>query len=94
MKLVMKLLILKASVGLTTEDDYKAKVDLVGSIIAGEFYDQARTVALSKVPSFDDSMAMVAGSINQIMAKLAQVVKEIPSGVVRATSEVQKTKSE
>ena len=65
------------------EKDFKENFDIIGSVVNGEFYDKASTIALSKVPSFDDSMAMIAGTINQITAKIAVAIKEIPAGIAR-----------
>jgi large subunit ribosomal protein L10 len=63
--------------------DFKDNFDIIGSVVNGEFYDKTATIALSKVSSFNDSMAMIAGSINQITAKIAMAIKEIPTGVAR-----------
>lgn len=57
--------------------------NIVGSVVGGEFYDSSATDRLAKVPSFNDSMAMIAGSLNQITAKIAIAVKEIPASVAR-----------
>jgi large subunit ribosomal protein L10 len=72
------------------DDDFKDNFNIIGSVINGEFYDSSKTVALSKVPSFNDSMAMVAGSINQITAKIALTIKEIPASVARGVGAAKK----
>jgi len=77
----------KSIVELTTTD-FKDNFKIVGSVINGEFYDAGKTESLSKVPSFKDSMAMIAGSLNQITAKIAVAVKEIPSGLARGISQI------
>lgn len=64
--------------------EFKDNFNLIGSIVNGEFYDSALTVQLSKTPSLKDSLAMLAGSLNQITAKLAIGIKEVPSGMARS----------
>ena len=71
--------------------DFKENFDIIGSVVNGEFYDKVSTIALSKVPTFNDSMAMIAGTINQITAKIAIAIKEIPTSVARG---VQAAKAE
>lgn len=65
------------------EKNFVTNFDIIGSIVNGEFYDKDKTIALSKVPSFEESMAMVAGSLKQITAKIALTIKEVPGSVVR-----------
>jgi large subunit ribosomal protein L10 len=65
------------------EGDFKDYFSVLGSVVNGEFYDKAATVQLSKVPSFDQSMAMVAGTLNQITAKIAIAIKEVAAGLAR-----------
>jgi large subunit ribosomal protein L10 len=76
---------------ITNNKEFNDKLSVKGSIINGEFYDRSATVALSKVPSFNDSMAMIAGSINQITAKIAIAVQEIPASLARV---IQSAKAE
>ncbi|MEM1311987.1 MAG: 50S ribosomal protein L10 [Patescibacteria group bacterium] len=80
----------KGVVGLV-DSEYKDKFQVVGSIINGEFYDSARTHQLSKTPSLEESMSMVAGSINQLSTMMAVSIKEIPASVGRGVCEIQKT---
>lgn len=63
--------------------DYKDNFNIVGSVINGEFMSPEDTIKLSKVPSFNDSMAMVAGSLQQVTAKIATSLNQVPSGVAR-----------
>jgi len=72
---------------------YKDQISVLGSVVNGDFYSAEQTIALSKVPSFTDSMAMVAGSLNALTAKLARTIKEVPSSVARGVSEYSKTLS-
>jgi len=75
----------KAIVDLVT-DTYGKQISVLGSVVNGEFYNSTQTIQLSKVPSFNDSMAMVAGTLNAITAKIARSVKEVPSGIARGVS--------
>ncbi len=73
--------------------DFKMNFDYIGSVVVGEFYDKTETVKLAKTPTKEESMAQLAGALNQITARIAIGVKEIPSGVVRGVSEYSKTLS-
>jgi len=75
------------------QDNYKDKISVLGSVVNGEFYSGEQTIQLSKVLSFTESMAMVAGSLNALTAKLARTIKEVPSSVARGVSEYSKTLS-
>lgn len=63
---------------------FKDNFNLIGSVVNGEFYSPALTIQLAKTPSYKDSMAMIAGSLNQITSKIAVGIKEIPSGLARS----------
>lgn len=82
----------KTVVGMVNKD-FKENFIILGSVVNGEFFDSKKTEQLSKTPSLQDSMASVAGSLNQIATKLALAIKEIPSGIARSISEVSKQKS-
>jgi large subunit ribosomal protein L10 len=73
--------------------DFKTNLSIVGSVVNGEFLDSSRTVILSKTPTKDDSLAMLAGMLNQFAAKIAIGIKEVPSGIGRGISEYSKTLS-
>jgi large subunit ribosomal protein L10 len=73
--------------------DFKMNFDYVGSVVVGEFYDKTQTIKLAKTPTKEESMAQLAGALNQITAKIAIGVKEIPTGVARGVSEYSKTLS-
>lgn len=66
--------------------DFKNQFGIVGSVVNGEFYDSAKTEVLSKTPTLQDSMAMLAGALNQLATKIAIGVKEVPTGLARAVS--------
>lgn len=75
-------------------DSFKDNINVLGAVVNNEFYDSSKTVTLSKTPSLQDSMAMLAGTIKQIAGgKIASLVKEIPSKVARVASEYSKTLS-
>ena len=82
----------KAIVDLVKED-YKSKFSIVGSVVNGDFLDASQSKQLASVPSFNDSMAMVAGSLNALTAKIARTVNELPSGIARGVQEVSKQKA-
>ncbi len=73
--------------------DFKINFDCVGSVVIGEFYDKAQTIKLAKTLTKEESLAKIAGAINQITAKIAIGVKEIPAGLARGVSEYSKTLS-
>lgn len=72
------------------KEDHVDHFDFVGSVVNGEFLDKATTIQLSKTPSYEDSMAMLAGALNQVTAKIAMGVKEIPASVARGVQEYSK----
>lgn len=63
--------------------DFADNFEILGCIVNGEFLDASDAKKLADTPTFNDSMAMVAGSLNQITAKLALTIKEIPASVAR-----------
>jgi large subunit ribosomal protein L10 len=81
----------KVLVEIVGKKDYKDSISIVGAVVNGEFMDAKDTISLSKVPSFDDSMSMVAGSISQVISKIALSVNELPTGIARGVSEASKT---
>lgn len=64
-------------------ESFKSNFKIVGAIVNGEFYDNNKTIALSNVPSMEDSMSMLAGTLKSITAKIARTINEIPTSVVR-----------
>jgi large subunit ribosomal protein L10 len=71
--------------------DFKAEVSVLGSVVNGEFYDRAKTIALSKVSTKEESLAKIAGALNQITARIAIAVKEVPTSIARGVDAYQKT---
>lgn len=71
--------------------EFENNFDIVGSVANGQYLDKARTIQLSKTPSFVESMSMIAGMLNQNATKLALVIKEVPSSVARGIEQATKT---
>ncbi len=71
--------------------DFKVNFDFIGSVVVGEFYDKALTVKLAKTPTKEESMAVVAGAIKNIIAKIAIGIKEVPASIARGIAEYSKT---
>lgn len=65
------------------EKEFADHFSIIGSVINGEFYNPAQTRAIAEVPSFDNSMAMIAGALNQITAKIALSINELPASIAR-----------
>jgi large subunit ribosomal protein L10 len=80
----------KAMVDLVTKE-FKTQMTVLGSVVNGEFFDKAKTIQLSKVSTKDESIAKIAGSLNQITAKIAIAVKEVPASIARGLNAYQKT---
>jgi large subunit ribosomal protein L10 len=71
--------------------EFKDSIMLYGSVVNGEFFDQAKTIQLSKVSTKEESMAKIAGAINSITAKIAIAIKEVPASVARGVNAYSKT---
>jgi large subunit ribosomal protein L10 len=63
--------------------DFNDYFNLIGAVVNGEYYDSQMAKKLANIPTKDQSLAMTAGAINQIIAKIAIGIKEIPSSVAR-----------
>jgi large subunit ribosomal protein L10 len=77
----------------TIKNDFKSNFSIIGSVVNGEFLDSNRTIQLSKTPSKNDSLATLAGMLNQFSSKIAIGVKEVPAGIGRGISAYSKTLS-
>lgn len=75
------------------KDDFKDSIKVIGAVVNGNFMDEAKAKALSEVPTFSDSMAMVAGNLSQVIAKIAILTKEVPTSVGRAVKAMSDKKS-
>jgi large subunit ribosomal protein L10 len=65
---------------------FETKFNVLGSVVNGEFLDTIQTKKLSNTPSFTQSMASLAGTLNQFASKIAVGVKEIPSSIARGVN--------
>jgi large subunit ribosomal protein L10 len=59
------------------DTDFKDNFKVVGAIINGEFVDAIEAVKYSNIPSKDESLAMIAGAVNQIASGVARAVKAV-----------------
>jgi large subunit ribosomal protein L10 len=59
------------------DTDFKDNFKVVGAIINGEFVDAAEAIKYSNIPTKDESLAMIAGAVNQIAAGIARAVKAV-----------------
>lgn len=57
--------------------DFKDNFKVVGAIINGEFVDAKEAIKYSNIPTKDESLAMIAGAVNQIAAGIARAVNAI-----------------
>jgi len=69
-------------------------MEIKGGFIDGEYLDASQVVALSKVPSMDELIAKMMGSINSPVTGIALTVNAVTSGLVRAIDAVAKQKAE
>lgn len=74
-------------------DDFKDNFAVVGAVVNGEFYNSTDAIKLSLVPTKQESMAMVAGTLKALMAKVPTLVKEVSSKLARSVNEVKNQKS-
>ena len=69
-------------------------MEIKGGFLDGEYLDMNQVVALSKVPSKDELIAKMMGSINSPLTGLAMVMNGVMSGLARAIDAVAKQKAE
>lgn len=69
-------------------------MEIKGGFIDGEYLDASQVVALSKVPSKDELIAKMMGSINSPVTGVVLTVNAVTSGLVRAIDAVAKQKAE
>ncbi len=65
-----------------------------GGVVDGEFLDTDQVVALSKVPSMDELIAKMMGSINSPASGLVGVTSGVAGALCRAIDAVAKQKAE
>lgn len=64
------------------------KTEVIGGVMEGKLLSQKDIQAIADLPSKEQLYAMIAGSVNSIVANIATVVNEIPTGVARAVQAV------
>ena len=69
-------------------------MEIKGGFIDGEYLDASQIVALSKVPSMDELIAKMMGSINSPVTGIALTVNAVTSGLVRTIDAVAQQKAE
>lgn len=65
-----------------------------GGYVDGQYLDATEVVALSKVPSRDELMAKIMGSLNSPAAGLAMALNGVASGLTRCIDGMAKAKAE
>ncbi|MGL4759741.1 MAG: 50S ribosomal protein L10 [Patescibacteria group bacterium] len=73
--------------------EYADNLILLGSVVNGEFYNKAQTIQLANVSTKEESLAKIAGALNQITARIAISVKEVPASIARGVNAYSKTLS-
>ena len=69
-------------------------MEIKGGFLDGAYLDKSQVVALSMVPSKDELIAKMMGSINSPLTGLAMVMNGVISGLARAIDAVAKQKAE
>jgi large subunit ribosomal protein L10 len=69
-------------------------MEIKGGFVGREYLDASQIVALSKVPSMDELIAKMMGSINSPVTGIALTVNAVTSGLVRAIDAVANQKAE
>jgi large subunit ribosomal protein L10 len=64
------------------------KTELRGGVMDGRLLKEADVKALGDLPSKEQLMAQIAGSINALATKLAVGINEVPSSLARAVQAV------
>ncbi len=64
------------------------KTEFRGGVMQGQSLNEDQVKAIADLPSKEELMAQIAGSLNSLATKLAVGVKEVPSSVGRGINEV------
>ncbi|MBE9033233.1 50S ribosomal protein L10 [filamentous cyanobacterium LEGE 11480] len=64
------------------------KSEVLGGVMEGKLLSQNDIKAIADLPSKDELYAQIAGATNNIVANIAILVNEIPTGVARAVQAV------
>ncbi|MFO7653409.1 MAG: 50S ribosomal protein L10 [Candidatus Krumholzibacteriia bacterium] len=70
------------------------KLAVKGGIVAGQYIDPDQVAALSKVPSKDELIARMMGSINSPLSGVVYVVNGVMTSLARALDAVARQKAE
>ena len=69
-------------------------MEIKGGFLDGEYLDMSQVMALAKVPSKDELIAKMMGSINSPLTGVVMVMNGVMSGLARAIDAVAKQKAE
>ena len=69
-------------------------MEIMGGFVDGAYLDANQVVALSKVPTRDELIAKMMGSINSPVTGVAMVLNGVVAGLARAIDAVAKQKAE
>ena len=69
-------------------------MEIKGGFLDGEYLDKSQIMALSKVPSKDELIAMIMASINSPLSGLATVMNGVAGALARTIDAVAKQKAE
>lgn len=72
---------------------FEKEFQIIGSLVAGEIYDEAKTKILANTLTKEESLSQIAGSLQQIIAKIALTVKEVNSSLARGVDAVKNKKA-
>jgi large subunit ribosomal protein L10 len=64
------------------------KTEVVGGVMEGKLLNQSDIKAIADLPSKEELYAQIAGAASNIVANIAILVNEIPTGVARAVQAV------
>ena len=70
------------------------KTELRGAVMEGELLSADQVKALADLPTKEELIAKIAGSINAITAKVARGINEVPTSLVRAIDAVKSQQEE
>ncbi len=70
------------------------KMGIKGGYVDGQYLDADQVVALSKVPSRDELLAKIMGSLNSPASGLAMALNGVASGLVRCIDGMAKARAE
>jgi ribosomal protein L10 len=66
--------------------DFDDNLSILGGYMGEKFLNSETAKILASTPSFDESMSMVASSMNSLATNVARLIKEIPTQIARGTS--------